>query len=282
MTTATAQPAAPVQSAARSGSHADARITFPHLVRAQWITLSSLRGTLVSLFLGIGLAVGLAGAFSLMISLSNQMSEGATALPDLTTMGTNTITVALCVAVLVAVSFYAKEHSTGAHRTLLAAAPRRATLIGAKAVVIAVSAFVAAVIALALSFAAVSIVYAGFGNPVLTGSFLDSILLPILGGAFYVAASAVFALGVSVLLRSETWGILLVLVYLLMLPTVLMLLPFDWAPTTAEYLLSSTGSQLAAPFAGFTGELAADLALTLAWPIAALGLGMAVESGRDA
>lgn len=281
MTTATAQEAASltqVRRTASSGSH----LTFWNLVRSQWIALSSLRGSIFALIFGIVATAGLATAFTVMISLSHEWSGGETVLPDLTAMGMNTVTIAICVAVVVAVSHYAKEHTTGAHRTVLAAAPRRGSLIGAKAVVIGASTFVGSVVALAVSFAGASIVYGAFGNTQLSGSFLDGVVLPIVGGAFYATACAVFALAVSVLLRSETWSILLVLIYLLMLPTVLMMLPFEWAPTVADYLLSTSGESLTAAFTGIDSALLTDLALTIAWPAATLALAIGVERSRDA
>ncbi|MGO1769536.1 MAG: hypothetical protein ACTHZX_06250 [Microbacterium sp.] len=277
MTTATASaPTTPAAARPRQ----DARLGFGHLVRSQWIALTSLRGTIVALVLGIGFTVAMAGAFAALIAYSAQQTGGAPM--DITAMGGNTVAIAVCVAVLVGVSHYAKEHSTGALRTTLAVAPGRAALIGAKAVVIAVSTFVAALVALALSFTAVAAVYGVFGFTALDGSLLDTVALPILGGALYVTASAVLALGVAVLLRSETWSVLLVLVFLLMVPTVFLMLPYEWAPVVNDLLLSSAGGVLAEPFAGFSGDVLQALAVTVAWPTLALVAAMAVERRRDA
>src|SRR5690606_5162188 len=131
------------------------------------------------------------------------------------------------VAVVVAVSLYSKEHSTGAHRTMLAVAPRRVGQVGAKAVVIGAASFAAALVAMTLSMTAVAVVFGVFGNPLGIESFAADVVMPVVGAAFYAAACAVFALGVAVLVRGETWAILIVLVYLLMLPTVLLMLPFE-------------------------------------------------------
>lgn len=282
MTTATAQTATPTQNANRRSTHSDARLGFAHLVHSQWIALSSLRGNVFALIFGVLATAGFATAFAVMISLSHEWSDGQTPLPDFTSLGVNTYVIAMIVALLTAVSLYAKEHSTGANRTLLAVAPRRAGLIGAKAVVIGAASFVAALLAMALSMMGVAIVFGVFGNPLGIESFASDVVLPAIGASFYVAACAVFALGVSVLLRSETWAILLVLVYLLMLPTVLVLLPFDWAPIVADYLLSTSGDQLVMPFTGLSTDLLTDLGLTIVWPAAALGVAMAVDRLRDA
>lgn len=282
MTTATAQPSVPVPSPARRSTHSNARLGFAGLVRSQWIALSSLRGNVAALIIGIVATAGLATAFAAMISYSHESSGGQTLMPEFTTLGVNTFTIALIVAVLPAVALYAKEHSTGANRTLLAVAPRRAALIGAKAVVIAAVTFAAAFVAMALSMTGVAVVFGAFGNPLGIDSFGADVVLPAVGAAFYIAACSVFALAAAALLRSETWAILLVLVYLLMLPTVLMMLPFDWAPVVSEYLLSTSGEQLVAPFTGFSADLFADLALTVAWPAVALVAAMAVDRSRDA
>lgn len=275
MTTATAP-------ATFRGSQSDARITFGTLIRSQWITLRSLRGTTVSLIIGAALTIAFAAGFAMLLALSNQLSADEMPMPDVTLLGLNTVVVAVAVAVLVAVAHYAKERSTGALRTTLAAAPRRVGILGAKAVVITVSTYVAAAITLALSIAAVSLVYLAFGYEVAVGSFVGDLLLPVLGGALYVTAAAVFALGIAVLLRSETWSVMVVLMVILVLPIVFQMLPFDWAPTVGELLLSNAGQSLLFPFEGFSGELLRNLGVTVAWPVVALVAGMAVERTRDA
>lgn len=279
MTSASAAPAP-----ARTPRHtpADARVTFPRLVRSQWMALRSLRSSLVSLIVGMIATIGLAAAFAFLMAYSSEQAGGLFPLPDLTTMGNNTAIIAMCVAVLVAVAHYAKEHATGALATTRAAAPKPVGLIGAKATVVGLASFAAGVITLALSFAAVAVVYGSFGYATVTGSFLDTVVLPILGGALYIAACAVFGLGVAVPLRSETWAVLVVLLFLLMVPTVLANLPYDWAPATADVLLGTTGQTLMLPFPGLTGTYALDLALTVAWPAAAVVAAMAVERSRDA
>lgn len=264
------------------GSQSDARITFGTLIRSQWITLRSLRGTTVSLIIGAALTIAFAAGFAMLLALSNQLSADEMPMPDVTLLGLNTVVVAVAVAVLVAVAHYAKERSTGALRTTLAAAPRRVGILGAKAVVITVSTYVAAAVTLALSIAAVSLVYLAFGYEVAVGSFVGDLLLPVLGGALYVTAAAVFALGIAVLLRSETWSVMVVLMVILVLPIVFQMLPFDWAPTVGELLLSNAGQSLLFPFEGFSGELLRNLGVTVAWPVVALVAGMAVERTRDA
>lgn len=279
MSTLTSHADAPVRF---RSSQSHARLSFGALISSQWITLRSLRGTIASLIVGAALTVGFAATFALLLALSNQLSEGEMGMPGLGMVGLNTVIVAVAVAVLVAVAHYAKERSTGALRTTLAAAPRRVGVIGAKAVVIAVSTFAAAVVTLALSVAAVAVVYISFGHELAVSSFLDELLLPVLGGAVYVTATALFALGVAVLLRSETWSVMLVLMVILVLPIVFQVLPFEWAPTVGELLLPSAGQALPLPFDGFSAELVRNVVVTLAWPAAALVAGMAVERSRDA
>jgi len=281
MSTLTA-PTTPPASPARRSTHTDARLGFGHLVRAQWIAVSSLRGNLVALILGTIATAGLAAAFALLIAFSSASADGATMMPPLAVPAMATHIVAAIVAVVVAVSLYSKERSTGAHLTMLAVAPRRVGQIGAKAVVVGASSFVAGLVAMVLSTAGVAIVYAAFGSPLGVESFAGDIIAPIIGSAFYIAACAVFALGISVLVRSETWAILIVLLYLLMLPSVLMMLPFEWAPVVSEYLLSTTNTMLVNPFTGISADWISDVALTIAWPAAALGVGMIVERSRDA
>ncbi|GAA4771815.1 hypothetical protein [Microbacterium gilvum] len=256
------------------------RLTFAHLVRAEWIALSSLRGSIVTLIVGSALVVlASVGLTAMMLALTDA-AEGMA--PPALTMTLNGAAVAQIVAVLVGVSVFAKEHATGSLRTQLAAAPRRAATIGAKAVVVGVASFAWSLAALAVSFAGVVAVSAAAGAEVPFDDALTQIALPIAGAAFFVALVGVFSLGMAVLLRSETWSVTLVLVFLLMIPTVLLTLPFEWAPTVAEYLLGSAGEVFSTAHAEITGEVVRDAVVAIAWPAAALVAGMAVLSRRDA
>jgi ABC-2 type transport system permease protein len=189
---------------------------------------------------------------------------------------------AIAVAALVGAASIAKEHSTGSLRTVLTAAPRRFTLIAAKATVVAATVFVSAIIVLALAFLAALAVGSIYGLPVgIENAFFD-LVLPILGGGVFAAATAVFALGLGALLRSETWAVTLSLVVLYVLPVIVMSLPWSWAHDVYDVLLFNTGSTLAGSIDAFTSGYFRDLIITLAWAGVAFFGGAAVMNRKDA
>jgi ABC-2 type transport system permease protein len=274
MTTATAAPR-------RAATLGAPRLTFSHLMRAEWISLRSLRATTISLLIGGVLSLLIAVGFSIMIAaMTRDQGAGLGGMPAADTMGTNAVLITQLVAVVIGVAAYAKEHATGSLRTQLAAAPRRISMLGAKAAVVALAMFVWSAIILALSFAGVAIVYTAFDFPLELSA--ARVVVPILGGAALVALSAILGLGVGALLRSENWSVTVVLVFLLFVPTVLLTLPFEWAPRIAELLMGETGSALYTVPAAFDADVVRDILLTIAWPAAALIAGMAVVRRRDA
>ena len=70
-----------------------------------------------------------------------------------------------------------------------------------------------------------------------------AVFLPLLGGALYLALVSVFALGVGTMLRSSAGGIAAVLGLILLLPTVLQMIPAEWAQDLIPYLLSTRGHE---------------------------------------
>lgn len=255
------------------------RLTFSRLVRAEWIGLTSLRGTIASLVVGTVLVLAVSVGMTALLLAVNGDPAGA---PPALMMTLGAATVAQIIAVLVGVGVFAKEHATGSLRTQLAAAPRRVATVGAKAVVVAVSTFAWSLASLLLSFAGVVAVGAVWGVEPALDDALTAILLPIVGAALFTALVGVLSLGVAALLRSETWSVTLVLVFLLVLPTVLLTLPFEWAPTIHDALMAPAGDALMTPNADVDGETVRDIAIAFVWPIAALVAGMAVVRRRDA
>ncbi|WP_221585659.1 hypothetical protein [Microbacterium sp. G2-8] len=281
-TTLTTPAAAPAAAPAPTAS----RVTFGTLLRAEWISLSSLRGNIVSLFIGIALVVLPAAAFATLWAYDFSSSGGDTAMlewiPPVPAIALNGSIFAIAVAVIVGAAAYAKEHATGSLRSQLAASPRRVPMLLAKAAVVGAAVFVATIIAFALAYAVSSVVYSIAGLPLGISDPVFDVIVPILGGALAATAVAIFALGIASLLRSETWAVTLTLVFLFIIPMLLLQVPWEWGPQVSELLLGSTLQTLASGIAEFTGMYVRDLALTLGWAAAAFLGGAIVVSRRDA
>lgn len=261
------------------------RLTFGGLVKAEWIALTSLRGTHVSLWIGAALAFALTAGMAFMFGLSTNQAEfpmPMEAVPPLPMAIVNGYIVAIAVGVVLGAAAYAKEHATGSLRTQLAAAPRRVSTLAAKAVVVGATLFAFAAVGFALCLAACAAIYASFGMPTNAPDVLADLVLPVLGLALGTALAGVFGLGLSAMLRSETWSITLTFVFLFVLPMIMATLPWEWAHRVSEYLLGTTIQVLPDTTGGLTGEYLTDLAVTIAWVAAAFAGGAAVMHRRDA
>jgi len=269
----------------RTAVPSSARQSFPNLLHAEWIGFRSLRGNTVSLLVGAVLAVAMSVGFAAIWGASATTPESglpADAAPPLISLALNGLVILQAVAVLLGVAAFAKEHATGSLRTQLAAAPNRIGMVGAKAVVGGAVAFAWTVAVVLVCAAGVAVMYGIFDLPFSIDAPLTELVLPILGAAVLVALSGVLGLAVAALLRSETWAVTLVLLFLFLLPTVLLSLPFDWAPPIGELLMGDTGQTLVTVHETFEPEILKDIALTVAWPAASLIAAMGVVQRRDA
>lgn len=283
MTSTTLAPSAQAAPAARAAS--PVRTTFGGLVRAEWIGLTSLRGTIASLIIGMALVVLPAAGIAVMYGVQYRQTGDETMLqwiPSAAGLGFGGVFFAVAVAVLIGTGIYAKEHATGALRTQLAASPRRVSTLTAKALVVAIAVFCATVVAVLLATAAAAVVLPLFDLPVGIDDLAAEVILPAVGAGVFATSAAVFSLGVAAILRSETWTTTLTIVFLFVFPMVLLNLPWEWAASLSEILLGTTGQSLAATPLEVTGELGIDLALTIAWALAAFAGGAIAMRRRDA
>lgn len=223
------------------------RVTFPRLVRSEWIKLISLRSTWWSVGLTI---LGMVG-MSLLMAVS--MSAFASDIPadQLDSMGPQVLTFGfflgqITVAVLGAL-VVTGEYSTGMIRSTFTAAPNRLEALSAKALVVGVAVFVLGVVGGLISWLVTTPILpdgaaAAFSDPIAWRSLLG------LGAFLALVALMAFALGVIV--RSSAGAIASVLGVLLMLPlaiNILAMMGQQWASTIMRFLPSEAGAQLMSP-----------------------------------
>jgi len=272
---------APVTRAPVAGS----RLSFAGLLKAEWISLTSLRGTHLSIWIGAALGFGLTAGMAVMWGLATSRPDSplpVEAVPSLPMVVVNGYIVAIAVAIVLGAAAYAKEHATGSLRTQLAAAPRRVPTLAAKAIVVGATLFAFAVVGFALCLAACAAIFSAFDLPVALDDPLVDVLLPLLGLGLGAALTSTFALGVAAMLRSETWAITLTIVFVFVFPTLLISLPWQWAADAAEYVFGTTVQALPDLSAGVTGDYLRDVVLSIAWAAAAFVGGAIVMNRRDA
>ncbi|ROQ18723.1 MULTISPECIES: ABC transporter permease [unclassified Curtobacterium] len=226
--------------------HGATRLSFPHLVRSEWIKLRSIRSTFWCYAILVLVTIGMAALVG-----ANTNSGGDQMPTDIangTLVNVNTVGVLLSSLVVgvLGVLIITGEYGTGQVRSTFTADPRRTGVILAKAVVLAVTTFVVSAVAtwigvlISLPLLAGNGVEPEIGNP--------AVFLPILGSSVYLTLLALLAYGIGLLVRSSAGGIAITLGILLVLPVVLSLMAglmnLEWPVNIMKFLPDQAGSQL--------------------------------------
>ncbi len=272
---------APLQRSASS-------LSFGGVIRSEWIKLRSLRSTVWAFLILVAMSLGMAWLMgSSMVDGLVDSGEAANAPVEqvrslMLTSSTVGVFFGQLVVGVLGVLIISGEYSTGMIRSTLTAVPRRLPALAGKAIVLAASTFVIGLLSTFGAFAVVSLV---FGEHGAAAPITDpDVFLPLIGGAAYLALTALFALGVGTAIRSSAGGIAAVLGFLLLLPTVLQMIPAEWVQDLIPYLFSTAGMGMFGQ-TSFTGEIDSvieNLLIVLAWVAAALvGAGILLKR-RDA
>ncbi|MFJ3383993.1 MULTISPECIES: ABC transporter permease [unclassified Curtobacterium] len=221
-------------------------LSFPRLVRSEWIKLRSIRSTVwcyaILVVLTIAMAV-LIGAF-----LNQDGGTMPTEAANATAVSVNTAGVsitALVVGVL-GVLIITGEYGTGQVRSTFTADPGRVGVILAKAFVLALTTFVVSAVStwigvfVSAPLQAANGIRPDLGDP--------AVFLPILGSSVYVTLLALLAYGIGLLVRSSAGGIAITLGILLVLPVILSIFAgltgAQWISDVGRFLPSDAGGQL--------------------------------------
>ncbi len=262
---------------------ASGRLTFPRVLRSEWIKLRSLRSTLWSFAIVIAVSVGLAVLFGLGIPAAHgavPAEAQRTVVLEASLFG---VFFGQLVIAVLGVLVISGEYSTGMIRSTLTAVPRRLPALWAKAVVLFVSSYVVGVVASTTAFLAASPLLASKG---LHASLFDGdVIMPILGGALYLAIVSVFALGLGAILRASAGGIAAALGIILLLPIVFTIAPLQWMHDSAPYLMMNAGLS-SFGLRGFGGTSPLDtwqqVLVVIGWAAVSLIAGAILLKRRDA
>lgn len=222
------------------------RVTQIRVLRSEWTKLRSLRSTVWSLLAAAALMV----ATSLLVctlkagnssSGSGSGSGGASGggSVDSTTLSLSGVYFAQVAVGVLGVLLFSGEYGTGLVRTTFAAVPRRLPVLWAKA-----GAFAAAVFCVS---AAGSLAAFLVGQAVLAPKHLDMTLgqpgvaRAVLGGALYLTAVGLFAVGLGALLRNTAAAVSGLLGVLVVAPVVADFLPHPLKDQVSEYLPGGAG-----------------------------------------
>ncbi|AWB87307.1 ABC transporter permease subunit [Mycetocola zhujimingii] len=258
-------------------------LRFVGILRSEAIKLRSLRSTVwsyaVLVLVSVGLAVLLAA--TLASAPDEQLPADAQTAVVMQVIAFP-IGFAQLVAAVLGVLFIAGEYGTGMVRSTFTAVPRRLSVLWAKSVVLFAATFVVGLIATvggylaSAPFLARSGIIAPLGDP--------DVVRAAVGGALYLALIAVFSLGIGTMVRNSAGGIAIVLGIILILPTVLQVIPTDWAANLVPYVISDAGLGALGLQSDVPGALEPwqQLLIVLGWVAASLAAGATLMKRRDA
>jgi ABC-2 type transport system permease protein len=256
-----------------------------HELHAEWTKLRTVAGTGWLLLALITLTVALSAAAAAAVTCPSADCNQDAAKLSLTGIGLGQAAVAM-----LAVLAISSEYSTGMIRTTLAAMPRRATVLAAKAAILAGMTLAAGTIAVVASVLAGRLILPGNGFTPAHGHPLPSLadgpmLRAAAGSVLYLALIALLSLGIAAAVRDSAaaMGIVLGLLYLFPI-IVLMVSDPDWqrrlsqiSPMNAGLAIQATTDLSSLPLSPWAG-----LGVLAAWAAAALLGGGLLLRLRDA
>jgi ABC-2 type transport system permease protein len=258
MTTMTETRATSVRSTAGSGG-----VTFPGVLRSEWIKLRSLMSTRILLLLTLVAIIGV-GALAVLIRYSflesmvrTAKEQGQTLTPemmassfppgsgfDLYNLPNAGLQIGILVLGSLAVLFMSSEYATGMIRSTMNAVPRRTPAFVAKAILLAVISYVITTAAAVATFLIAMPVFQGLGFDLDWAT--DGVLYSVFTGGLYVAGVALIGLSLGTLLRNSAGGItvLVALFFVLSIAASFMtFIPGEFWKYVPQYIPSEAGGR---------------------------------------
>jgi len=266
-------------------------------LRSEWVKFWTLPSSIWIIAITIVVMVGLSALMAWGLSLggesgapqdpsagggadvSVQPGEGAQ-LPALGLVAvTFSYSVGQIVLAVLGVLVATSEYATGQIRATLTAVPTRTPVLVAKVILVALVALGLGALAVGLSWLATYPILQPEGlhlDPAVEGTWRTLAGVPL-----YLAAIALFSLGVGFLLRHTAGAIAAVLGVLLVLP-ILTMIPIDWVQDLALYLPASAGERLVLGAPDDTLSEWQGYAVLCAYAVAALAAAAVLLRRRDA
>jgi len=223
----------------------DVRLTFPRIVRSEWIKFRTLRSTVWTLAMTLLLMVGIVTLFSALFAsqegAGNAGGNDGTGSIFVFTIAANLAQLAV---VVLGVLVITGEYSTGMIRSTLAAVPRRLPALWAKGVVLAVSIFLVSTVAMGISLGVMQLFLGAKG---LAPDLGDAETVRILVGVpLYLTAIALLAFAIGALMRHSAGALAAVLGLLLVVEN-LFLIPWKPLQHISPFLPGTAGSRILMP-----------------------------------
>jgi ABC-2 type transport system permease protein len=221
------------------------RVTYPRVLRSEWIKLVSLRSAVITLLASAGviIGVGLLAAGMSSGTLSAPADGGPPTAADptgITLTGTN---LAQLIIGALGVMLVTSEYASGLIRLSLAAVPTRLPVLWAKVVVLAVTSFVLLAASVVITFLGAQAMLDAGGSP--TAALTDpGVLRALVGAAGYLTGIGILGIALGSLIRATAPAISILFAGVFLLPALIsILLPSSWSEVT-KYLPSNAGASV--------------------------------------
>ena len=273
---------------------AQGKLSFPRLLRSEWIKFWSVRSTFWTLAIFLFAVVALVVLITLAIHNAPPENQGGPSDADradpLNGFQAAVFLGQFAVAILGALTITG-EYTTGMIRTSLTAAPKRLPVLWSKGLVAGFSMLVFGVITVGLSAALQWVFFHGVGIGVDIGNSQQ--VRALLGTALYIATIGLLAFAFGALMRHSAAAVSTILGLLLVIPLIFGLVPWKplkyvepFLPGNAGQKITMTDAQNAAQAAGNTvgANLTAwqGYGVLVAWVVVVLGVAAYLLKKRDA
>ncbi|SDP34305.1 ABC-2 family transporter protein [Nakamurella panacisegetis] len=221
-------------------------VTFPRVVRSEWIKLRSVRSIVITLLasavvmIGIGVLAASVKAGNLTTAGTNRPGGGSGLGSDSTGISLAGVQLAQLIVAIVGVLLVTSEYSTGSIRGTLAAVPKRWPVLAAKVAVFGGVTFIVELVAVFIAFFAGQAILGSKGVSLGDAGVLQAVI----GAAVYLTGTGLLGVALGFLLRSTASGIAVAVAAFFLLPGILGLFSTRIQDDIRPYLPSSAGTSL--------------------------------------
>ncbi|MBB2974573.1 hypothetical protein FHX49_000114 [Microbacterium endophyticum] len=263
------------------------RLSFGHVVRSEWTKFTTVRSTGWSIGLVTVVSVGLSMLMASAIASFGGDEAASVTASNVTAVQAivfSTVLTQLLAVILGAISVTG-EYSTGMIRSTQTAAPGRFGSLLAKSLVVGTTMFITGIVAFAVSVAVTTPI---LGKAALDFSDTSSSLMPLLGGAFYLALISILGVGIGFMVRNGPGALAIGIGLVFVAPILFLFFPrtdsFAWVQTIASYAPSNAGQSLfmGGGMSGNPLETWPAILTLVAWALVAIVGGAAVLRAHDA
>lgn len=252
------------------------------VVTSEWTKIRSVRSTLWTLAAALVVTVSLGLLISLLVRHNfDDMPAREREFFDATLTSFAGMMLGQLAMIAFGILVISNEYSTGMIRASLAAVPQRGTLMAAK---VAVATALVLGVGMVTAFLSFFVGQAMLGERLRTSLGEPGVLRAVIGGGLYMTLIAVFAMGVTWVLRSPMLAFGILIPWFFMISSILSVV--SATERIAYYLPDQAGSMIMSvvedtsddrPYGPWGG-----LVIMLLWVVAALLAGYAVLKRRDA